>query len=368
MEFKVYGSEKSLKVAFFNRETFGDTLTEDVNISKISDFNDAEIHLFSTNNKNFSVFESYEEHLDLNKKNDVREIYSFIIDYIREHKIEICIFFGSGYPWHESFLSDLKEIAYIACYFGDDPEGSWKTSQFYVKNFNYAFCGGIFYDDSTTIEEKYIEWGAKRAKFIPLGVCPAKYSESIKDLDQRSVDLVYVGSCYFPKVFRMFRLKWHFGNRMQMYGRGWNKSGSTPKTLVLKLIKFFFRIPQIEELPKERLIGLYQDSKIGFNIHMSYGPSNLRLYELPMNGVMQICDCQEGLSRLYEIDREVVSYKTIAEAIKKIEYYLGNESKRIEIAYAGYEKARSNYRLEYSFKTLLSELLFDIKNNYGSRK
>ncbi len=366
MTFEVYGRGRSLRVAFFNRGTFGDTLTEDINISEISDFNDTEVHLFSTDNKNFSVFGTYESHLELDKKNDVREIYSFIFDYIKEHKIEICIFFGSGYSWHESFLLKLKEIAYIACYFGDDPEGSSKTSKFYVKNFNYAFCGGIFYNDRSTIEEKYIEWGAKRAKFIPLGVCPAKYSEPIRDLNQRSVDLVYVGGCYFPKVFRMFRLKWHFGDRMRMYGRGWNKSGSIPKTLILKIIKFFFRIHQIEELPKEQLIGLYQDSKIGFNIHMSYGPSNLRLYELPMNGVMQICDCWEGLSRLYEIDKEVVFYETIGDAIKKIEYYLDNENERIKIAWAGYEKVRNNYKWGHSFVKIFNEISLDVKKNLSN--
>lgn len=361
MRFKIYGVGNPLKIAFFSRETFGDTLTEDVNVSKISDFNNTEIHLFSTDNKNFSVFGSYENHLNLDKKDDVRDIYSFILDYIYEHGIKICIFFGSGYPWHESFLSQLKKVSYAACYFADDPEGSEKTSRFYVKNFNFAFCGGIFFDKSTTIEKKYLEWGAKKAKFIPLGAYPAKYRESMRDISNRGIDLVYVGGCYFPKVFRMFRLKWHFGSRMQMYGRGWNRSNSRVKTLILKLLKLFFQIPYIEELPKDKLVELYQNSKIGFNIHMSYGPSNLRLYELPMNGVMQICDCRDGLSKLYEIDKEVIPYSAVTEAIEKIEYYLKHDDERAKVALSGYERARNFYKSENSFRLLFTEINQDFK-------
>lgn len=364
MEFTVYGKEKNFKVAFFARHTFGDTLTEDGNIFAISDFNDVEIHLFSTNNKAFASFGSHKEHIGLNEKKVVRETYSFILDYIRGQGISVCIFFGSGYPWHEDFLDRLKGISYVACYFGDDPEGAKKTSEFYVKNFHYAFCGGVFFDGGNTIEEKYLEWGARKAKFIPLGANPVKYREPVKDLDKRSIDFVYVGGCYFPKILRMFRLKRHFGNRMRMYGRGWNNSNSKMKTLILRLLKFIFQIPYIEELPKNELVELYQNTKIGFNMHMSYGPSNLRLYELPMNGVMQICDCRDGLSRLYEIGKEVVSYETIGEAVKKIEYYLENENERREIAYAGYKRASNNYKLEYIFKSIFDSILVDIKNNF----
>jgi len=172
-----------------------------------------------------------------------------------------------------------------------------------------------------------------------------------------------VGGCYLPKVFRMFKLKKHFGDRMIMYGRGWNSSNSIIKTFILKVIKFIYKIPQIEELPKNKLIDLYQDAKIGFNIHMSYGPSNLRMYELPMNGVMQICDCEEGIKELYKLDEEVVAYKNINDAIRMIEYYLQNERKRIEIARAGYHRAKDNYRVEQSFEKILKEIKGDMNIN-----
>jgi hypothetical protein len=359
MEFKVYGAGRSLRVAFF-----GNFVGDRSALEKISECNDLEIHLFKVDHDDFVNSYSYEKHSLLNRKRDVLSVYEYILEYLKINNIKICLFFGSGYHWSREFLDKVKTISYTACYFADDPERSELTSKHYVKNFHYAFCGGIYFDKNTKIEEKYREWGARKSKFIPLGAYPAKYNEQLNDLNKRDIDLVYVGGCYFPKVFRMFRLKRYFGKRMLMYGRGWNESNNRIKTIILKAIKLIYGIPDIEELPKDKLVDLYQNTKIGFNIHMSYGPSNLRMYELPINGVMQICDCEKGLSELYDIDKEVVTYKTIDEAIDKIEHYLKNEDERIKIAQAGYEKAKNYYLVEETFKGLMDEIRSDINQNF----
>lgn len=360
MEFTVYGEGKSFKVAFFNRETFGNTLVGDDNVLAISNYNDAEIHLFSTDDRHFVELGSYEEHLHLNKCDGVKKNYDFILSYLRKNDIRICVFFGSGYPWHESFLDEVKRSAYVVSYFADDPEGANKTSRYYVGNFFYAFCGGIYFDQTRKIEDVYKEWGARKAKFIPLGVNPEKYEEPMNISGDRKIDLVYVGGCYFPKVLRMFRLKRHFGDRMVMYGRGWNESTSKIKTIILRFLKILYGVPYIEELPKDRLVGIYQNAKVGFNIHMSYGPSNQRMYELPANGVMQLCDCENGLRELYDIGKEVVAYYDIKDAIRKIEYYLEHDEERSRIALRGYRKVMDNYRLEESFAVLFGEIRNDM--------
>lgn len=359
MKFDIFNEAGSTKVAFFSNFN-NDTEA----IFRIAEYNNLKIYLFRTDHLEFVNSYSYNRHLLLSKNKDVLEIYEYILNYIKKNDIGICLFFGTGYPWAKEFLERLQKFSYTACYFSDDPEGSNLTSRYYVKNFHYAFCAGVYFDKKLKIEDQYKKWGARKSKFIPLGAYPIKYRGSLNDLDKRQVDLVYVGGCYFPKVLRMFRLKNHFGNRMLIYGRGWNKSGNLLKTLVLKSIKNIYKVPYIEELPKDKLVDLYQNTKIGFNMHMSFGPSNLRLYELPMNGVMQICDCEHGLGELYEIGKEIVVYKTIGEAIEKIEYYLGHDEERMRIAEAGYLRAKNNYLLEHSFKLIKNEILDDIKNNY----
>lgn len=360
MKFDIYNKNNSgSKIAFFNMFE-----NDSENISVIAKYNNLEVHLFNTDNSDFKKSLSYDKHLCLNNDSEFLNTYKYILDYIAENNIRICIFLGSGFPWTEKFLEKLRKYSYVACYFMDDPEGSEFTSRPYVKNFHFAFCGGIFFDSNNRIEEKYLEWGARKSKFIPIGAFPVKYAEPVNDYDKREVDLIYVGGCYLPKVLRMFKLKKYFGDRMLMYGRGWNVSSNGLKTLILRFIKFIYKIPQIEELSKDKFIELYQNTKIGFNVHMSYGPSNVRMYELPMNGVMQICDCEKGLSELYEIGNEVIAYDDIDDAIKKIEYYLNNDRERIRIARAGHERARNNYRAEISFKKIFDEILKDVRENY----
>lgn len=100
----------------------------------------------------------------------------------------------------------------------------------------------------------------------------------------------------------------------------------------------------MNELPPEGLAALYKRSKIGINIHDSFGPINRRLYELPANGVMQICDCPDGLKDVYEVGKEVIGYSSIKEAIELIRYYLEHDDERKQIARAGFRRVMKDYK------------------------
>ncbi len=362
MNFQVYNQGKDrLRVAFFSKKTFGGSFEDEINLQKIAEYNNIEIHLFDTDDERFFKFGSVADHKLLDEDACIIRRYSFIIEYLKINNVSICIFFSSGFAWTKKFLDRLKEITYTACWFADDPEGSDYTSKPYVKNYMYSFCGGIYFNSYEKIADKYIEWGARKSKFIPLGALPSKcrFDNKIVKHEDRKIEIVYVGGCYFPKVFRMFKLKKHFGDRMKIYGRGWNESESLVKTLILKFIKFIYQIPQIEELPKDEFVELYQNTKVGFNMHMSHGPSNQRLYELPANGVLQVCDCEKGLLEIFNINEEVIAYKNISDAIKKIEYYLNNDNERIVISKAGYQKILKYFRTEMSFGKIIKEIKKD---------
>ena len=98
-----------------------------------------------------------------------------------------------------------------------------------------------------------------------------------------------------------------------------------------------------------RSIRAGERTKIGLNMHISYGPINTRLYQLPANGVMQICDCKKGLGDVFEIDKEIIAYKSINEAIELIKYYLSDEKERENIALAGYRRVMTDYRRVSTF-------------------
>lgn len=367
MKFEVYNkNESNMKIAFFAKKTFGNIFEKDINLEAIAKFNNLEIHLLDVDflDSGDSIRKSYKEHLSLESKKNMQELYAYIIEYIVNNDIHVSMFFGSGYPWSSHFLEKLKRYSYVACYFVDDPEGSKNTSMLYVKYYHYAFCGGIFFDKHTRIVDKYLEWGAIKSKYIPLGACPSKYSSNPPEYLNRDIDIIFVGGAYLKKIIRMFKLKKHFGDRMLLYGRSWNYHGNNIfKTIIVRIVKGYYNIPEIEELPKDKLVDLYRRTKIGFNVHQSYGPSNQRTFELPANGVMQICDCKVGLKELYKLNEEVVNSDSVEDTIKKIEFYLKHDEERMRIAKNGYAKVINNYRLEQSFKIMLDEIKKDIHTN-----
>ena len=90
---------------------------------------------------------------------------------------------------------------------------------------------------------------------------------------------------------------------------------------------------------------------------------NSRLYELPANGVMQICDRGAGnaTAELFEEGREIVLYDDMEEAIDKIRYYLAHPEEREKIALAGYRRVMRDYRQE----TIYRDLFDWIVREYG---
>lgn len=88
-------------------------------------------------------------------------------------------------------------------------------------------------------------------------------------------------------------------------------------------------------------LEMYQtilDSKITLNIHADSSPthaSNMRLFETTGVGTCLLTDWKENLSELFEIDREVVTYKSVDECIEKARWLLEQSQERELIAKAG---------------------------------
>lgn len=105
-------------------------------------------------------------------------------------------------------------------------------------------------------------------------------------------------------------------------------------------------------LPEAERIPLLQNTKIGINIHNSTGPINFRTYYLPANGVLQICDNKSHLGGIFELNKEVVGYDSIDEAIDLTRYYLAHEDERREIAAAGWKRSLRDYNEVAAFDSV----------------
>jgi spore maturation protein CgeB len=97
------------------------------------------------------------------------------------------------------------------------------------------------------------------------------------------------------------------------------------------------------------MLGIFQQSKIVFNVHASSSPthaSNFRLFEATLAGSCLLTDWKDNLPDLFEPDREIVTYRCVDEAVDKVRFLLNSESERGAIAKAGQQRTLRDHTLE----------------------
>jgi len=100
-------------------------------------------------------------------------------------------------------------------------------------------------------------------------------------------------------------------------------------------------------------------SKIVINRHISVArddANNMRLYESTGMGAMLITDEKKNISELFEVGKEVETYKGASDLLEKIQYYLTHEKEREKIAKAGQLRTLNEYNYYIRMKELVKIL------------
>ncbi|OGU17159.1 MAG: hypothetical protein A2X61_07805 [Ignavibacteria bacterium GWB2_35_12] len=109
-----------------------------------------------------------------------------------------------------------------------------------------------------------------------------------------------------------------------------------------------------------KMYQILSDSKITINSHIDFAgnkAANIRLFEATGVGTCLVTDWKDNLNDFFEIDKEVVAYKSIDECIEKVKYLLVHDSERHAIAKAGQERTHRDYNLEKRFSRFAEFLL-----------
>lgn len=254
-------------------------------------------------------------------------MYEKLANTLNEYDVFIC--FG-GANIHPDFASGLDCFTVYGCF--DDPESSEQLSKPVVNAFDLAMVGNIAEIDT------YKSWGVKEVKWWPLGFRSEDYDPNLaaSNILNKSRDIKVALMCERLSRYRKKRLN-RFANAFPdgMYrGLGWPAGF----------------------LPEEQRVPVLQSTKIGINVHNSTGPINFRTFYLPANGVMQICDNKLNLAKVFEVDKEVIGYDSIDEAIELTHYYLKNDHERKTIALAGWKRALTDYNEVACFKRVINAI------------
>lgn len=243
-------------------------------------------------------------------------------------------------PYHPDYLKRLS--VYKALFSADDPGATYMINIPYLHAYNHVFFVAPSYSADMDMSQKMHYAGMTNADWLPISVFdfefePQKQRESVFS-QERDIDIIYIGSFWRQKVDTLVKVSRAFGNNFKICG-----FFRTKHNIYLNARHGLHR--WIKPVSHQQRVNLYQRAKIGINIHWSnFGLGNQRLYHLPANGVMQICDCASFLSRVFEPNREIVAYEDADELVENIRYYLGHEQERVEIAKAGYDRTLRQYR------------------------
>jgi spore maturation protein CgeB len=224
----------------------------------------------------------------------------------------------NGANVHPSWLADLPTLNVYGCF--DDPESTSFLSEPVARYFDAAFVGNL------ACLPMYRSWGLHHVAWCPIGIInhdfPSHTPTTTLLNDPRPTLLSFVGERESPwRQERLDRLVSEFPEAI-VRGNGW----------------------PLGRISDEDRGKLYRKTRIGWNIHNSLGPINVRLFALPANGVLQICDNRCRLGQFMKLEHEVIGFDTMDECIDRTRYFLKHEDERREIAANGHRR----YLVDYS--------------------
>lgn len=100
---------------------------------------------------------------------------------------------------------------------------------------------------------------------------------------------------------------------------------------------------------------LLSKSKMCFNIHGDIAKKcagNVRLFEATGIGTCLITDWKENMSDLFDLENEVVTYKSVDECIEKVKWLLNNPTEAKKIALAGQKRTLRDHTIENRVNTV----------------
>jgi hypothetical protein len=235
----------------------------------------------------------------------------------------------SGINLHPEFVERLGVFTVYQCF--DDIGGGLHPDLTAPAAHAYDLC----LTGNVAEVETYKQAGIKNVEWTPLGLFPGLYDASLTfDAilnEPRDIDLFMLIDRLSPHFDRPARLQVladafpsaHF------YGKGWPRGF----------------------LPGNRQVEFLRRAKIGPNIHLKTGPLNFRTYQLPANGVMQICDNKSYLRAVFEPGKEIVGFDSMAECVDLCRYFLAHDEERRLIAANGWKRAVTQYNETAAFQS-----------------
>lgn len=254
----------------------------------------------------------------------IKKVNSDIIEIVAREKPKYVIWPSFMYEILESTFETIRESgSMVVGYFFDDQSRFDHYSKYWIPYLDYI----VTVDDERSVM-KYSKFGVN-AIYKTCGVSPDIYHK--KEVPDR-FDVSFVGSKIGNREESIKKLI-DAGINVATFGKGWNSG----------YVSF------------DEMIDIFNSSKINLNFVGDGSINNDtqikgRIFEICMCGGFLLTEYANGLEQYFELDKEIVCFRSISEAIDKAHYYLENENKRRGVAEAGWQKVNLNYTWEKHFR------------------
>lgn len=210
----------------------------------------------------------------------------------------------------------------------------------------------VFIKDRFIVERLKQDFPSRRFEYLPECCNPAVHRpvpHTAEDKAKFGCDITTAGNCY-PNRVAFFEQLAHMGLDIKIWG-------NLPSVWMnVDSIRPMLQCKYVVGDDKSRAFGC---AKIVLNnLHPGEIDSlNCRAFEIPACKAVQFVNHRDCVSELFELDKEIVTFKCFGDLREKLTEYLTNADKRSALAEAGYRRAIAEHTYNHRLATLVRSVL-----------
>jgi len=195
----------------------------------------------------------------------------------------------------------------------------------------------------------------KNVRYLPCAALPSVHHPvqlTPAELETYGSDISFMGAGYYNRHQLFLKL---LDLDFKIWGQEWNLKSPLGRIVQRKG----------ERIMPEEYVKIFSASKINLNLHSSpthqgvnpHGDFvNPRTFELAACKAFQLVDHRSLLPSLFEIGKELITFRDGAELREKIQHYLSRPEERAEIAKRAYDHALSEHTYAHRMTAMLQTI------------
>lgn len=262
----------------------------------------------------------------------------YVKDILSKNKIDVIDCHLSGHSTTPKILEEIKSFGIPMINESLDDERKFRSKK--GKDNIYRGVKDVckYFDISLTTSKSAI------TKYLVEGGNPmykdyAGNEKIYKNLKlEKEYDIGFVGASYGIRGEYIDYLSNH-GINVYSKGSGWDKGFATDEEM-------------IEIFNKSKIVLGFSTVGKNDDIYILKG----RDFEVPFTGSFYITGYHDELKEYFEIGKDIETYTSKEDLLKKVKYYLKNEEEREQIAKNSYHKCIDNYTAKKSYEKVFGYL------------